>query len=83
MSVAKRELKTVDELREWIERHVGGAGVPDEDGTPPYVIVRQPPTCGAADWNVVAAEPKEGVRVHWSAARAHAIRTARLMFDVR
>lgn len=81
MRLAKRELKTVAELREWIERHAGGADVSDETETPSYAIVRQPPTTGAADWNVVA-EP-EGDPVHWSVARRHAIRTARLLFDVR
>ena len=75
MSVAKRELKTMAELREWIERHA------EERNTPSYAIVRVPPTTGAADWNVVA-QP-EGDPMGWSAARRHAIRTARLLFDVR
>jgi len=83
MSVAKRELKTVDELREWIERHAGAAGVPEEQGAPPYVIVRRPPTTGAADWAVVADGSQTGVAHRWSTAREHAIRTARLLFDVR
>ncbi|HUL03718.1 MAG TPA: hypothetical protein VLV16_10865 [Gemmatimonadales bacterium] len=81
MSITRRELKTVDELRDWIERHTGGVDTPDEHDVPRYAIVRQPPTTGAADWNVVAEH--EGNPQTWSAARRHAIRTARLLFDVR
>jgi hypothetical protein len=81
MSVAKRQLKTLEELREWIERHSGTAEVPEGEDTPSYSIVRRPPMTGAADWNVVA-EP-DGDPQSWSAARRHAIRTARLLFDVK
>jgi hypothetical protein len=83
MSVARRELKTVEDLRAWIEVHAGGAGISDEGGAPLYVIVRQPPTCGGADWNVVVRGSEGGGGPRWSPARQHAIRTARLMFDVR
>jgi hypothetical protein len=82
MSVARRELKTIEDLRAWIEVHAGSSGIPD-GGASPYVILRQPPTCGGADWNVVADGSKDGAGAHWSSARRHAIRTARLMFDVR
>ena len=83
MTVARRELKTIQELREWIEGHAAGSGASGEVEVPPYMIVRQPPTTGAADWNVVDSLPPDSVRPRWSSARQHAIRTARLLFDVR
>jgi hypothetical protein len=83
MSVARRDLKTIEELREWIEGHTSSAGVPDEEGTPLYAIVRRAPTCGAADWNVMGPRRDGGSRRRWSSARRHAIQTARLLFDVR
>lgn len=81
MSVARPELKTIQELREWIDTHTGGSGVTDEAETP-YVIVRRPPTPGGADWTVLADTPTDAARTRWTAARRHAIRTARLLFDL-
>jgi hypothetical protein len=81
MSVARPELKTIEQLREWIDTHAGSSGVPDQEETA-YVIVRRAPTSGQAGWNVVADTPKDDARARWSSARRHAIRTARLLFDL-
>jgi hypothetical protein len=89
MSVARRELKTVDELQGWIESHVESSGVLHESGNPPYRIVRRPPTAGAADWRVVVDVPApaptaaRSPRPRWNSALRHAIGTAQLLFDIR
>jgi hypothetical protein len=83
MSIARPELKTIEELREWIDHHTSSAGAPDEGGATPYLIVRRTPMSGAADWNVVPSIHQDGVQSPWTSARRHAILTARLLFDVR
>jgi hypothetical protein len=82
MSVARRGLKTIPELMEWIDSHATGSGVADETGVA-YAIVRRAPKSTVADWTVVAAPTKDGERPRWSSARRHAIHTAQLLFDVR
>jgi hypothetical protein len=84
MSVAKRELKSVQELSTWIAEHATSVPQPGVGGElPVFAIVRRPPSTGRADWTAVDRTSPRGVRVRWSAGLYHAIARAQLLFDVR
>lgn len=83
MSVARRELKTIDELQAWIESHADSYGAPQEGTATPYRIVRRPPRSGAADWHAVSHVAAHGFRTRWHSALRHAIGRAQLLFDAR
>jgi hypothetical protein len=83
MSVKKRELKTIEELQSWISGGADGTGKSEPLGSQPYVIVRQPPQCGAADWNAVSGVAAHDAPPHWTPHLRHSISRAKLLFDIR
>lgn len=83
MSVRKRELKTIEELRSWIATGANGPVASADQGMPLYVIVRQPPKSGVADWNAVSGVPAGLNEPRWAPRLRHSINRARLLFDVR
>ena len=84
MTIAKREFKSPDELRRWIDDHARSASLAhDGADSVKFRIVRQPPKAGAANWRAADEQPERGTRSRWSAALRSAIRRAQLEFDLR
>ena len=82
MSVARREWKSMEELRAWI-RHGARATASSRESerVPELVIVHQPPRSGKANWRVIE-EPREP-EAAWTVAMRSVITRAELQFDLR
>jgi len=50
MSIAERDLETVQELRAWIEGQASTTGALEEQGAPTPARYRA--TCGSGDWGL-------------------------------
>jgi len=84
MTIRKRELKSSDELRRWIDDNVRSASIVEEgDASTAFRIVRQPPKAGVANWRAADDHEERGSRARWGAALRSAIRRAQLEFDLR
>ncbi|HUK21195.1 MAG TPA: hypothetical protein VLV45_06525 [Gemmatimonadales bacterium] len=84
MTIKRRELKSPDELRRWIDDNARSASLVEEGpASGEFRIVRQPPKTGVANWRAADEQPERGTRARWSTALRSAIRRAQLEFDLR
>lgn len=82
MSVARREWKSVDELRAWITHGVRVTASSREwERVPDLEIVYQPPRSGRANWRVMDSQRALGGG--WSVAMRSVVTRAQLQFDLR
>ncbi|HUL49905.1 MAG TPA: hypothetical protein VLT79_07835, partial [Gemmatimonadales bacterium] len=81
MTIRKRELKSPDELRRWIDDNARSASIAgDGEASAQFLIVRQPPKVGVANWRAADEQAERGPRSRWSTALRSAIRRAQLEF---
>ena len=84
MSVARREWKSVEELRVWITRGARVLALDREQApVPDLVIVYQPPKSGAPNWRVVGHPREQQGGTPGSVAMRSVIARAQLQFDLR